>query len=41
MEIAIIGSGNLGKALGALSMQLQVRNRWPWRTAWKLLGPTG
>ena len=29
------------EAMSLLNIQLQIRNGWPWRTAWKLLGPTG
>jgi predicted dinucleotide-binding enzyme len=28
------------EAMSLLNIQLQIRNGWPWRTAWKLLGPT-
>jgi hypothetical protein len=28
------------EAMALLNMTLQLRNRWPWQTGWKLLGPT-
>jgi hypothetical protein len=44
MHLAIIGAGNVGRALaisGLLNITLQIRNNWPWQAAWKLIGPTG
>jgi len=35
MQIAIIGSGNVGKALAG-----QLCNNWPWQAGFKLVGPT-
>lgn len=29
------------EAMALLNMSLQMRNGWPWQTAWKLVGPTG
>jgi NADPH-dependent F420 reductase len=29
------------EAMSLLNIQLQIRNGWPWGTAWKLLGPVG
>ncbi len=42
VRIAIIGSGNVGKALatmGFLNIAMNARNGGVWQSTWKLLGP--
>jgi 8-hydroxy-5-deazaflavin:NADPH oxidoreductase len=29
------------EAMGLLNISLNMQNRWPWQTGWKLVGPTG
>ena len=29
------------EAMALLNITLQLRNSWPWQSAWKLVGPTG
>ena len=29
------------EAMAVLNISLQIRNNWPWRAGWKLVGPTG
>jgi hypothetical protein len=29
------------EAMRLLNITLQVRNKWPWQAAWKLVGPSG
>jgi hypothetical protein len=46
VHVAIIGAGPLGMAralegMALLNITLQIRNGWPWQSAWKLVGPTG
>jgi predicted dinucleotide-binding enzyme len=50
MNIAIIGAGNVGKALAdsikldamaELTISLQIRHQWPRQNGWKLVGPSG
>jgi 8-hydroxy-5-deazaflavin:NADPH oxidoreductase len=41
-----IDAGPLGMAralegMGALIVFLQVKHKWPWRSGWKMIGPTG
>lgn len=41
-----IDAGPLGmaralEALGVLNIALQITNKWPWQSGWKMIGPTG
>ena len=39
-----VGPGAIARVLegmGLVNVLLQIRNGWPWQTAWKLAGPTG
>jgi predicted dinucleotide-binding enzyme len=29
------------ESMGLLNVLLQIRNKWPWQSGWKLVGPTG
>ena len=41
IDVGALGMARALEAMGLLNITLQIRNNWPWRAAWKLIGPTG
>jgi predicted dinucleotide-binding enzyme len=40
IDVGPLGMARVLEAMGLLNITLQIRNKWPWQAAWKLIGPT-
>jgi 8-hydroxy-5-deazaflavin:NADPH oxidoreductase len=41
IDAGALGMARALEAMGLLNITLNIRNRWPFQNAWKLIGPTG
>jgi 8-hydroxy-5-deazaflavin:NADPH oxidoreductase len=41
IDAGALGMARALEALAVLNVALQVKNKWPWQSGWKMIGPTG
>jgi len=41
IDVGPLAMARVLEGLGILNITLQIRNKWPWQSGWKLVGPSG